>query len=137
MGFSQGAALAFMIGLTYPQLAQSIVGFAGYLPHGALSLCKKQPLLNTPVFIAHGTYDKTIPIARAHKTVEWLTIAGAQVTYCESSTGHQVSLDCLKQAETFLKRTSNILIRSRICPNLFIFKQHCFVPPFQITIFIG
>jgi len=104
MGFSQGAALAFMIGLTYPQLAQSIVGFAGYLPRGSLSLCEKRPLFNNPIFVAHGIYDKTIPIARAHETVEWLTFAGAQVTYCESSTGHQVSLDCLKQAESFLKK---------------------------------
>jgi len=117
MGFSQGAAVIFMLGLTHPSLTQSLVGFAGYLPNAALPLCESLPLAGIPIFVSHGTKDQIVPMQRSRQTVQLLTLAGANLTYCVSSCNHQASLGCLKDVETFLRANINLPIKEQAYAN--------------------
>lgn len=101
IGFSQGAALAYVLALRYPHLVNKLAGLSGFLPDSATSLLEGQPLNNKFVFVSHGTQDKVISIARAKQSIQLLQQAGAQVQYCEDDNGHQVSLKCIKSMETF------------------------------------
>lgn len=101
VGFSQGAALVYSYGLVHPDRVRALAGLAGFLPEGAQTLSGNRPLDGKPVFVAHGTEDITVPVARGRDAVRLLEEAGAKVTYCEDSVGHKLSLNCFKGLEAF------------------------------------
>jgi len=102
MGFSQGAAMSFALASYFPNRVQRVAALAGFLP--ALDPAHNLGHLSgTKFFIAHGSRDDTIPVMMAQQAAQTLQSAGAQVMYCESDSGHKLSLTCLKGLETFLK----------------------------------
>jgi len=103
LGFSQGAALTFSIGLLFPARAAALAGLAGFIPEGAPALARNRPLRGKPAFVAHGTKDETIPVERAREAVRVLEEAGAQVTYCEDEVGHKLSARCFRSLESFFQ----------------------------------
>jgi phospholipase/carboxylesterase len=101
LGFSQGAALAYTLALLYPERVQRLAGLAGFLPEDAADLVGSRPLLDKPVFIAHGRLDKRVPVERARTSVSLLEEAGANVSYCEGEVGHKLAAPCFKRLEQF------------------------------------
>ncbi len=101
MGFSQGAAMAYTLGLIYPEAVVSIAGLAGFVPSGAEAYIRAQPFLGKRIFIAHGTRDEIVPLGKAQETADLMRMAGAQVTYCESNVGHKLGANCLRGLESF------------------------------------
>jgi phospholipase/carboxylesterase len=104
LGFSEGAAMAFTLLLTYPGLFRSVAGLSGFLPEGAMQLTRNHSLRGKYVFLAHGALDELVPVARAREAVELLENAGAQVTYCEDSVGHKLSASCFRGLEAFFSQ---------------------------------
>jgi phospholipase/carboxylesterase len=104
MGFSQGAAMVYTLALLYPQKVQRMVALSGFIPENGEILFTHDGFSGKPVFIAHGTRDEMIHIDEAHRSIAILRSMQAQVTYCESETGHKVSKECLKSMVTFLGR---------------------------------
>jgi phospholipase/carboxylesterase len=102
MGFSQGAAVITMVGLLQPNRVRKICVLSGFVPSGMDELIAKRPLEGKPVFVAHGTEDKTVPVERARSSIELLERAGAKVMYCEDDVGHKVGAACLRALEAFL-----------------------------------
>jgi predicted esterase len=87
-----------------PEKVSVFAGLSGFLPQQADSLINRHPLKGKKAFIAHGTRDEMVEVARARKAVEELEEAGAAVTYCEDDVGHKLSLTCFKGLETFFAR---------------------------------
>lgn len=104
VGFSQGAALAFSYGLLHPGRLRALAGLSGFLPDGAGLLAMGQPLLDIPVFMAHGTHDELVPISRARQAQQILQQAGAYVSFCEDEVGHKLSASCFRNLEIFFER---------------------------------
>lgn len=102
MGFSQGAAMSSLLAFLHPKRVRKAGLLAGFVPGGLDGLLSQRPLEGKPFFVAHGTKDETIPIARARSSVDVLEQAGAQVTFCEDDVGHKVSITCLKALKKFL-----------------------------------
>jgi len=102
VGFSQGAAVANLLSMLHPERVRRLCVLAGFVPSGMDALIAKRPLQNKPVFVAHGTEDKMVPIDRARSSIELLKQAGARVTYCEDDVGHKVSVSCLRALAAFL-----------------------------------
>jgi phospholipase/carboxylesterase len=105
VGFSQGAALIYTFAFLYPDRVRALAGLSGFLPDGVYPLVRERPLIDKPVFVAHGTRDATVPVTRARQSVELLQQAGAEVTYCEDDVGHKLSLNCFRGLEKFFSRT--------------------------------
>ncbi len=103
MGFSQGAAMAYALAAYYPQQVNRVVALAGFLPPDENLPGHYQALQGKKVYIAHGTRDDTVPVQMAQQAVQFLQGIGAQVTYCESDTGHELSAGCLHGLEAFLQ----------------------------------
>lgn len=101
MGFSQGAAVSSVLAFLYPQRIRKTGLLAGFVPKGLEELLTHRPLEGKPFFVAHGTKDETVPIARARASIALLEQAGARVTYCEDAVGHKVSMTCLHALQKF------------------------------------
>ena len=104
LGFSQGAALAFTFALTYPEQVRSFAGLSGFLPDGVQPLVNQLPLEGKNAFLAHGTQDQLVPVARARQAAQLLGQAGARVSYCEDDVGHKLSSSCFKGLKFFFAR---------------------------------
>jgi phospholipase/carboxylesterase len=103
MGFSQGAAMTNLLTLLYPQRIRRAGVLAGFVPAGLDELVSARPLEAKPFFVAHGTQDELVPIARARQSIAMLEEAGAQITYCEAEVGHKVSADCMRALKKFFQ----------------------------------
>jgi len=103
MGFSQGAMLAYAIALLFPHRVRGIAALAGYLPEKWIDSSNRGLLSAKPIYIAHGTQDRTVPVSLARQTVQSLEEIGAQVTYCESEAGHKLTTGCLHGLENFFQ----------------------------------
>lgn len=103
VGFSQGAALAFAFALLHPERIMALAGLSGFMPDGAGDLTVGQPLLDLPVFMAHGTQDDLVQISQARQAQRILQQAGAYVSFCEDEVGHKLSASCYRNLEIFFE----------------------------------
>jgi phospholipase/carboxylesterase len=101
IGFSQGAALMFTLALLNPRLIKALAGLAGFLPKDATDFISGKPLTNQRIFMANGRLDDKVPVEKARNAVEILSLAGAQVNYCEEDVGHKLSSSCFRSMESF------------------------------------
>jgi phospholipase/carboxylesterase len=101
IGFSQGGAMCYTLALMYPEKVKLIAGLSTFMPSGAEPLVVRVPLLDKPVFVAHGIKDRMVPIDMARHSVELLEQAGANVAYCENDVGHKLGTECFSALEDF------------------------------------
>ncbi|MBX3004657.1 MAG: dienelactone hydrolase family protein [Anaerolineales bacterium] len=99
MGFSQGSAFSVAYAVRNAARLQRLAMLAGFLPEA--SEAALPALAGKPVFIAHGTQDQTVPVARAYAARDQLAAAGAQVRYCESEVGHKLGANCVSELAAF------------------------------------
>lgn len=104
VGFSQGAAMAFTYALLHPHNVRAAAGLSGFLPDGAGLLATGQPLLDVPMFMAHGLQDDLVPISRARQAQRILQQAGAYVSFCDDDVGHKLSASCFRNLEIFFEK---------------------------------
>jgi phospholipase/carboxylesterase len=107
VGFSQGAALSYVITILHPKLVRSLTALSGFMPGGADELLIPKMLDGKPIFVAHGRQDGMVPVEKARRSVNLLEKSGALVTYCESDGGHKVSRECFKGLELFFEDLFN------------------------------
>jgi phospholipase/carboxylesterase len=89
--FSQGGAVALQTGLRHPERLGGILALSTYLPlAGTLAAERAAANLDLPVFMAHGTLDPMIPIARARASRAALEVLGYAVQWQEYAMPHSV-----------------------------------------------
>jgi phospholipase/carboxylesterase len=102
LGFSQGAAYAFLSGFKYPGLAAGIISIGGLFPESdtEFSVLKEAEIENGKkfrVFIAQGGDDLSLPAGLGAGTAEKLKKFGYDVEYQEYEGGHEISPVLLKK----------------------------------------
>ncbi|HEX4493394.1 MAG TPA: thioredoxin [Acidimicrobiia bacterium] len=104
-GFSQGGGLAIALALRAGASAH---------PAGALAMSPLLPALDgleiddaaaasTPVFVAHGTHDPMIPVKQSRALARALRGAAVPVVFREYPMEHQVALEELRDARTWME----------------------------------
>jgi phospholipase/carboxylesterase len=90
-GFSQGGAMALQTGLRHPERLAGVMALSCYLPL-ADQLAGEASAANrdAPIFMAHGTGDPLIPLARARRGCEVLGSLGYRVEWHEYPMPHSV-----------------------------------------------
>jgi phospholipase/carboxylesterase len=101
IGFSQGAALSYSLALQSPAKVEKLAALAGFLPRGSDLLAKQQLLQGKEVYIAHGSRDETVSVEHAHEARDAMTLARANVRYCEADIGHKLAAECFRGLEEF------------------------------------
>jgi phospholipase/carboxylesterase len=109
LGFSQGAAYAFLSGFKYPEMVAGIISIGGLFPETdtEFSMLKEKEIENGKkfrVFIAQGSNDRMIPIGLGAGTTEKLKKYGYEVEYLEYEGGHDVSPELLKKIYAWMTK---------------------------------
>ncbi len=104
-GFSQGCALTLMTGLRHRERLGGLVGLSGYLPLAA-TLAQERSVVNAdvPIFLAHGSSDPVVPIARARQSRDALIALGYSVEWHEYPMPHSVCAAEIAELNRWLLR---------------------------------
>ena len=104
-GFSQGGAITLHTGLRQAEPLAGLLALSCYLPIADAFAREAAPASRTvPIFMAHGTSDPVIPMARAIASRDALKAAGYNVEWHEYPMPHSVAAEEIKQLAAFLKR---------------------------------
>ena len=102
-GFSQGCAMALLTGLRHRERLGGIVGMSGYLPLAATTAAERSHAnALTPIFMAHGSYDNVVPVARGRESCELLRKLGYDVSWHEYPMAHTVSMEEIADLNAWL-----------------------------------
>ncbi len=90
-GFSQGGAIALHSGLRHAERLAGILALSTYLPLADKLAAERSPAnRDLPVFMAHGTHDPMIGIARARESRAALAALGYPVEWKEYAMAHSL-----------------------------------------------
>ena len=107
-GFSQGCAMALMVGLRHAETLAGVVGMSGYLPLASTTAAEHtQASLKTPIFLAHGSRDGVVALPRATASRDALAVIGYAVEWHEYPMEHSVCPQEVSDLEAFLQRVLN------------------------------
>ena len=91
-GFSQGGAMALHTGLRHSERLAGIMALSCFLPLADRLAAEESPAnRDTPIFMAHGTHDPLIPLARARQSRDVLIGLGHRVEWHEYPMPHSVT----------------------------------------------
>jgi phospholipase/carboxylesterase len=91
-GFSQGGAMALQTGLRHAERLAGILALSCFLPVADTLAAEASPTnRDIPIFMAHGTRDDIIPLARARRGRDVLQGLGYGVEWHEYPMPHSVS----------------------------------------------
>jgi len=90
-GFSQGGAIVLAGGIRYPRPLAGIIALSTYLPIAEKTDAEKSAANRaTPIFLAHGMLDPTIPHALGEMSRSYLEQRGYNVDWHPYPMAHQV-----------------------------------------------
>lgn len=104
-GFSQGGAIALHTALRYSAPLGGVLALSTYLPLGeTLKKEMKEANRQTPIFMAHGSHDQVIPLARAEQSRKALANAGYNVEWHTYPMAHSVCSEEIADIASFLAK---------------------------------
>jgi phospholipase/carboxylesterase len=102
-GFSQGCAMALLTGLRHGERLAGIVGMSGYLPLAATTAAERAHANGaTPLFLAHGSHDNVVPLARGQASADALRGLGYAVDWHEYPMAHSVCMEEIQDLNGWL-----------------------------------
>jgi len=97
LGFSQGGAMAYALGLAEPQRFAGIAALSTWFPPALAEAIPKQPAHEgLPVLVVHGTEDPLVEVEKARESRERLRPYGVTLTYREFPMAHEIRPEALK-----------------------------------------
>ena len=104
-GFSQGGAMAYSVGLTYPERLAGVMALSAYIPSIEGLASQRSPAnQSTPIFVAHGTQDPVVGLAMGQQAVDWLQQQAYPVEWHQYLMQHQVCLEQIEQIGVWLRQ---------------------------------
>lgn len=103
LGFSQGAGLSLMAGISNPELYAGVVACGGWLDEEFLAAEQIAAASSLPVLIVHGASDQVVPYDSAENALSVLEASGYEVTLHTFDGGHRIPLDTREAIHTWLK----------------------------------
>jgi phospholipase/carboxylesterase len=104
-GFSQGGAVALYTAPRYPERLAGVMALSTYLPFSGRLDAERLPANNgTPIFMAHGLTDGTLPIALGLESRDFLKKLGFNVEWHQYPMAHAVCSDEIADIRQYLLR---------------------------------
>jgi phospholipase/carboxylesterase len=102
-GFSQGGAMALQTGLRHPERLGGIMALSCALPLADTLAAEASPAnRDVPIFMAHGTADDVIPLARARRSYDALVALGWPVEWHDYPMPHSVCAEEIADISAWL-----------------------------------
>ncbi len=104
-GFSQGGAITLQVGLRQREPLAGLVVLSSYLPLAASVATELAPAAkDVPIFMAHGTQDPVVPMARGTASRDQLQQLGLKVEWHDYPMPHSVCGEEVEAMAAFLQR---------------------------------
>lgn len=104
-GFSQGGAVTLQVGLRQTEPLAGLVVLSSYLPLAAQAAAERhEGSRSVPIFMAHGTQDPVVPLARGTAARDQLQQLGYAVEWHEYPMPHSVCAEEVEAIAAFLRR---------------------------------
>ena len=104
-GFSQGCAMALMVGLRHADRLAGVIGMSGYLPLAGLTAAERSSASEgMPIFLGHGSRDGIVPVDRARASRDALQAMGYSVDWHEYPMEHSVCPEEIGDIQAWLLR---------------------------------
>ena len=102
-GFSQGGAMALHTGLRHPERLAGVMALSCSLPLADTLADEAAPAnRRVPIFMAHGTYDDVIPLARARQAHDVLVKLDYPVEWHDYPMPHSVCAEEIADISAWL-----------------------------------
>ncbi|MBW0146248.1 alpha/beta hydrolase [Marinobacter arenosus] len=102
-GFSQGGAVAYELGLTYPKRLAGVLALSTYFAT-AKTIKPSAANAETPISVYHGTFDPMVPESLGVQSVETLKEMGYDPAYQTFPMEHSVCLEEVQDIGRFIRR---------------------------------
>jgi len=104
-GFSQGGAIALHLGLRHTESLAGILALSTYLPLARYTASEvNEANRNTPIFMAHGSFDPVVPFMLGDSSHQQLQAMGYDVEWHTYPIPHSVSLDEIRDISAWIKK---------------------------------
>jgi phospholipase/carboxylesterase len=102
MGCGEGGAVAYWLGLTYPERFAGVVAINGWLPVGLRPLGRLKACRELPVLVVHGAWNSRAPLHDARRDVAILRAGGLGVAFQSYPCSHRLTSPMLADVDTWL-----------------------------------
>lgn len=102
MGCGEGAAVAYWLGLTYPERFAGVVAINGWLPVGLRPLGRLKACRDLPILAVHGAWNNRTPLHDARRDVATLRAGGLRVAFQSYPCTHRLATPMLADVDTWL-----------------------------------
>lgn len=104
-GFSQGGAIALYTGVRQTQALAGILVLSSYLPLMQQHPENAHPAnIHTPIFIAHGTHDMTLPCLAGKMAYDTVRQTHPNAQWREYPMGHEIAHEVTQDVSAFLAK---------------------------------
>ena len=102
-GFSQGGAVAYELGLSYPERFGGVLALSTYFAT-ADTVERSEANADVPISVYHGTFDPMAPESLGVRSVETLKEMGYDPSYQTFPMEHSVCLEEIQDIGRFIRR---------------------------------
>lgn len=102
VGCGEGAAVAYRIGLSYPERFAGVVAINGWLPGGFRPLSRLKAVRDLRILVVHGEWNNRVPVQSARRDVSILRAGGLQVAFQSYPCAHRLTSPMLADVDTWL-----------------------------------
>lgn len=102
-GFSQGGAVAYELGLSYPERLGGILALSTYFATAKTVKCSEANA-DVPISVYHGTFDPMVQESLGVRSVETLKEMGYAPSYQTFPMEHSVCLEEIQDIGRFIRR---------------------------------
>jgi phospholipase/carboxylesterase len=102
VGCGEGAAVAYWLGLSFPERFAGVVSINGWLPSGLRPLGRIKACREMPILVVHGAWNAKVPLHDARQNVATLRAGGLQVAFQSYPSTHRLTNPMLSDVDTWL-----------------------------------
>jgi phospholipase/carboxylesterase len=102
VGCGEGAAVAYWLGLSFPERFAGVVAVNGWLPVGIRPLGRLKACRELSVLVVHGAWNTKVPLDEARRNVAMLRAGGLRVAFQSYPSSHRLTNPMLSDVDTWL-----------------------------------
>lgn len=102
VGCGEGAAVAYRLGLSYPERFAGVVAINGWLPGGFRPLARLKACRDLRILVVHGEWNARMPVRSARRDVSMLRAGGLKVAFQSYPCAHRITSPMLSDVDTWL-----------------------------------
>jgi phospholipase/carboxylesterase len=102
VGIGEGAAVAYRLGLSYPERFAGVVAINGWIPGGFRPLARLKACRELRILVVHGEWNARVPVRSTRRDVASLRAGGLRVAFQSYPCAHRLTSPMLADVDTWL-----------------------------------